>query len=191
MEDKGEKEKMIEIVILNRGGQGGVTAAEILCKGLLKQGVESQETPSFSAERTGAPVMGFVRIKNVENEILPNGKITEPDCLVVFDYSLTEQGEKLLGLKKDGILLINSNKNPSYFGDFGQYKIATIDATNIAVELKIGNEISPKINTAMLGAIAKIFNFDMEILCQEIEKRFGKHASKNVEAAKRSYEEVE
>ena len=159
-----EKEKMIEMIILNRGGQGGVTAAEILCKGLLKQGIESQETPSFGAERTGAPVMGFVRIKNVENEILPNGKITEPDCLVVFDYSLTEQGEKLLGLKKDGILLINSNKEPSYFVELGQYKIATIDATNIAVELKIGNEILPKINTAMLGAIAKIFNFDMEIL---------------------------
>ncbi len=181
---------MMEIVIWNRGGQGGVTAAEILCDSLLDQGIKSQETPSFGAERAGAPVIGSVRIKNAENEILPTCKIKNPDWLVVFDYSLTEQGKNLLGLKENGILLINSDKEPLYFQNLGPFRIATIDATNIARELKIGDEISPKINTVMLGAMTKIFGFSLELLCQRIKERFEKYADKNIEAAERGYKEV-
>ena len=181
---------MIEIIISGIGGQGIVTAKEILCDSLLDQDIEPQGIPQFGAERAGAPVIAFVRIKNIENEILPTCKIKEPDCLVVFDYSLTKQGENLSGLKENGILLINSSKEPLYFESLGLYRIATIDATNIARELKIGDEISPKINTAMLGAISKVFGFDFELLCRKIQKKFGKYAEINIEAAKRGYKEV-
>ncbi len=182
---------MIEIIIWNRGGQGGVTAMEILCECLLDEGVESQGIPQFGAERAGSPVMLSMRIKDKKEEHLPTCEIKQPDCLVVFDYSLTKQGENLLGLKKNGFLIINSNKNPLHFKNLGTYRVATIDAVNIANELKIGDEISPKINTAMLGAIARVLGFDLELLRQRIKKRFGKYADKNTEAAKFGYEEVQ
>lgn len=57
---------MLQIRILGRGGQGGVTAAELLSITAFEQGRRARAFPSFRSERTGSPV-AFCRIDDAEN----------------------------------------------------------------------------------------------------------------------------
>src|SRR5262249_29925757 len=56
------KPSMFQIRIHGRGGQGVVTAAELLSLAAFLEGKHAQAFPSFGSERMGAPVMAFCRI---------------------------------------------------------------------------------------------------------------------------------
>ena len=62
---------MFQIRIHGRGGQGVVTAAEMLSIAAFREGRHAQAFPSFGSERTGAPVVAFCRID--EREIRHSG----------------------------------------------------------------------------------------------------------------------
>ena len=53
---------MFQVRIHGRGGQGVVTAAELLSVAAFDEGHHAQAFPSFGSERTGAPVVAFCRI---------------------------------------------------------------------------------------------------------------------------------
>lgn len=179
---------LIEIRWHGRGGQGAVTSAELLAQAAISEGKYAQAFPSFGPERRGAPVMAFDRI-DTKKPIRIRAEITEPDAVVVLDPGLLPIANVAAGLKKNGIVIINTRKTAAQISsEFGiKGRLATVNATKIAREL-LG---VPIVNTTMLGAVIKATNIvNMKSLEQPIEKRFGKLGERNINAMKMAYEET-
>lgn len=171
---------MKEVRFHGRGGQGIVTATEILALSFFLENKFAQSFPSFGAERRGAPVVSYLRID--ERPIRIRMDIHEPDCVVVLDSRLPSVVDVLKGLKKDGIAILNTRKDPSKVElKFRPAKLATVDATEIALRIMS----TPITNMAMLGAFAAATNWvTIESVREAIEKRFEKVAvEQNVTAA--------
>jgi pyruvate ferredoxin oxidoreductase gamma subunit/2-oxoisovalerate ferredoxin oxidoreductase gamma subunit len=93
------------------------------------------------------------------------------------------------GLNKNGIVLINSDKDPNYYNL--SFKTATIDATSIAIENKLGSKMAPIVNTSMLGAFAKISGeVTLESIILAINESVPLKKEENVKAAKEAYEKA-
>lgn len=142
---------MLEIRFHGRGGQGAVTASKILALAAFEEGKYVISFPFFGTERRGAPVTAFTRID--DDPILLKTQIYNPDIVVILDPYVLKTGNVTSGMKKDGLFIINSRMSPADFDLQG--RIATVDATSIAVSLGLGSKANPIINTAMLGAFAK------------------------------------
>src|SRR5665648_586925 len=99
---------MFQIRIHGRGGQGAVTAAEMLSLAAFAEGRHAQAFPSFGSERTGAPVVAFARIS--DKEIRNREPIMAPDALIIQDPTLLFQVDVFSGLKPEGYILINSSR---------------------------------------------------------------------------------
>jgi pyruvate ferredoxin oxidoreductase gamma subunit len=97
---------MLQVRFHGRGGQGVVSAAELLAVAAFTEGKYAQAFPSFGSERMGAPVMAFCRIEG--KPIRTREPVTEPDALLIQDPTLLHQAELFAGLNPDGYLLINS-----------------------------------------------------------------------------------
>jgi len=143
---------LTEIRIHGRGGQGGVTAAELLACAAFKEGKQVQAFSFFGAERRGAPVKAFARIS--DEAILIRSQVYNPDYVMVLDSTLLQVVNVTEGLKKDGIIIINTTKKPNEF-ELEGYRVAVVDATGIALELKLMVAGLPVVNTTMLGAFAR------------------------------------
>src|SRR5512133_1101190 len=105
---------MLEIRIHGRGGQGVVTAAEMLSVAAFGEGRHAQAFPTFGSERTGAPVVAFCRID--ERAIRLREPITEPDAVIVQDPTLLHQVNLFAGLRPDGYLLVNTSHTLEQLG---------------------------------------------------------------------------
>ena len=183
---------LVEIVFHGRGGQGAVTAANLLVAAALKDGNKGvQAFPFFGAERRGAPVRAFARIS--EKEINLRSEIYTPDIVIVLDESIMDIVDVLKGLKKDGKILINTTKRPSDFTFSNKFSVATVDATGIAIQHNILVGGIPVVNTPILGAVPKILDRVNLSSLQAIIKGKWKQdlATKNVNATKDAYEQVE
>lgn len=174
---------MKEIRFHGRGGQGAVTAAEVLAVAAFKDGKYSQAFPFFGVERRGAPVMAFTRID--DEFIRLREQVYEPDYIVVLDPTLMEVVNVLDGMKKDGMVIVNTTQKPDLPSDV---KVKTIDATKIALE-EIGK---PFVNTPMLGALVGATGIvGIDSLISTIKDRYpGEIGEKNAKAIKRTYEEI-
>ncbi|HIH62157.1 MAG TPA: pyruvate ferredoxin oxidoreductase subunit gamma [Methanobacteriales archaeon] len=174
---------MIEIRFHGRGGQGAVTAAEILAKAAFEDGKYSQAFPFFGVERRGAPVMAFTRLD--EKPIRRRHQIYNPDYVVVLDDGLLEVVDVFAGLKTNGAVIINTREKPQTPPGAKKY---TIDATGIALEI-LGR---PIVNTTMLGAFAGATReVTIDAIIRIIKETFpGKIGEKNAEAAKKAYENM-
>ncbi len=177
-----------EIIFYGRGGQGAVTAANLIASAALKSGNKGvQAFPFFGAERRGAPVKAFARIS--DDEIYLRSQIREPDIVVVLDTGIMDAIDITQGLKENGMILLNTNKKPSDFSL--PYKIATVDATSIAIKNEILVGGIPVVNTPMTGALVRILNgVKLEALKEAIMERFGKYGERNAKAAEEAYEKV-
>ena len=177
-----------EIIFYGRGGQGAVTAANLIASAALKSGNKGvQAFPFFGAERRGAPVKAFARIS--DEEIFVRSQIKEPDIVVVLDTGIMDVIDVTQGLKKDGVVLLNTNKKPEDFSF--PYKIATVDATSIAIKNEILVGGIPVVNTPMTGALVRILDgVKLDALKEAIHERFGKKADSNAKAAEEAYEAV-
>ncbi len=175
---------MKEIRIHGRGGQGVVTAAEILANAAFLDGKFSQGFPTFGSERMGAPVYAFVRID--DKKIRIHSKVYEPDYIIVQDPTLIGATDVGAGLSEKGIALINSEKEPNQTGLNTKAKVITIPAVKIALEV-MGKPIP---NTALLGAfVAAADIVSLNALKEAIKKRFpGEMGEKNALTAERAYE---
>ncbi len=174
---------MIEIRFHGRGGQGAVTAAQILAKGAFFDGKYAQAFPYFGVERRGAPVMAFTRID--DKKIRLRSQIYEPDYVIVQDSTLLDVMNITGGLKKDGVVIINTNKDDI---NFEGYKTYAIDATGIALDI-LG---LPIVNTAILGAFAGATSqVSIESIKKAIMDSFPKKlAEKNAKTAEVAYETI-
>lgn len=160
---------VVEIRFHGRGGQGVVVGCEIVAKALLHEGKYVQYSPDFGTERRGAPVRAFLRID--DKPIYQKDQIYNPDCVVLFNPSSRTE-DFISGLKPEGWLIINSPRAPSEFEELGPFRVATIDANEIALRHEIGTEAAPIVNTVILGAMAKILGFSLDSLAEAIREKF-------------------
>jgi len=180
--------KLIEIRWHGRGGQGGVTSAELIAQAAISEGKYAQAFPSFGPERRGAPVLAFNRIDSRE-PVRIRAEITQPDVVVVLDPGLLSIVNVASGLKENGIVVINTRKTAEQIrSEFGiKGRLATVNATKIAREL-LGVPIA---NTTMTGALIKAIGvIKLESMQQPIHKRFGRLAERNIKAMEKAYGET-
>lgn len=180
---------MFQVRIHGRGGQGVVTAAEMLSIAAFEEGRFAQAFPSFGSERTGAPVVAFCRI--AEREIRLREPIMQPDALIIQDSTLLHQVEVFAGLKKDGYILINTHKSFAELGlaeflkDWPQERLCMVAATELG-QKHIGR---PMPNVPLLGGFAAISGLiRLESVIQAINDKFsGKVAAGNSAAATEAF----
>lgn len=176
---------MLEISLKGRGGQGVVTAGELLVSAAIKEGIYGQSIPFYGGERRGAPVTSEVRVS--KEPIFMHRRVYNPDIIAIFDPSLINLENQLEGLKNSGILVINSS-NPKRIWK----NTYVLDATKIATQLGLIIAGWAVVNTAMVGAIAKITDILNKGEVEEAaEEEFeGKLGELNAEAVKLGYNEV-
>jgi 2-oxoacid:acceptor oxidoreductase gamma subunit (pyruvate/2-ketoisovalerate family)/2-oxoacid:acceptor oxidoreductase delta subunit (pyruvate/2-ketoisovalerate family) len=180
---------MIEVKWMGRGGQGVVTASEILATAAYLEGYKGiQAFPFFGGERRGAPVSAFTRFGT--QEIRLRSLIYEPDVVIVLDPMLPMQMDVAVGIRKGGCIVLNSPRKLSALNLKGDFIVATVDALSIAEELNLKVAGIPVYNTPMLGAFSKSTNMvKLESITKAIIKYFGpKLAELSVKAAEMAYE---
>ena len=183
---------LVEICFHGRGGQGSVTAANLLVAAALKDGNKGvQAFPLFGAERRGAPVRAFARIS--DEEIHLRSEVYFPDIVIVLDESIIGIVDVLKGLKKDGKILINTTKEPEDFDFSNKYLVATVDATGVAIKHDILVGGIPVVNTPILGAVPKILDRVTLPSIQAVirNKWKGEGGEINVKATQDAYDSVE
>lgn len=178
-----------EIRIHGRGGQGAVTAAQLLAYAAFLDGRSVQAFPHFGAERRGAPVKAFARIS--DETIFIHSQIYNPDYVVVLDPKLHELVNVSEGLKDDGIMVINTVQKPKEL-EMENWRVATVDATGIALSQGLIVAGSPVVNTSILGAFA---NATKEVKLENVLKAIrrnwsGAAGEKNAKAAELAYESL-
>lgn len=180
---------MIEIRFHGRGGQGAQVASKILAVAFFHEGYYVQSFPAFGVERRGAPVMAFLRIDREPIHLRVN--IYEPDHLVILDPTLIGAVDITSGLKPNGWILINSHQPPETFQGLRGFRIATVDATSIAIRNGLGSRTNPIVNTAILGAFSKITGLvGIDSIALAIREEVPGKKDENARAAREAYDEV-
>jgi pyruvate ferredoxin oxidoreductase gamma subunit len=176
----------VEIRLHGRGGQGIVTAAEMLIEAVTLEGYYGQSIPIFGAERRGAPVTSSARIS--DRPIRRHSQIYNPDVVAIFDPLFVYRQEVMAGLKESSSIVVNHKQRP----DIQKFKLFVVDATRIAMDNGLVVAGWAVVNTAMLGAIAKILgNVSKEVLEKVIRKKWaGDLGERNLRATLQAFEEV-
>lgn len=184
---------MFQIRIHGRGGQGVVTAAEILSVAGFKEDQHAQAFPSFGSERMGAPVTSFCRLD--DKEIRLREPVMSPNALIIQDTTLLHQVDLFQGLDtKYGYLIINTRKRynelgiDEYTDHFLPHHICTVAASELALKY-IGR---PMPNIALLGAFAGLTQrVKLESLQQAVKEKFaGPIGEKNADVAAAAYDAI-
>lgn len=190
-----KKEALVkEIRIHGRGGQGAVTAAQLLAHAAFVEGKWVQAFPHYGAERRGAPVKAFARIG--DGPILVHSQIYNPDYVIVLDSSLYKIVDVTEGLKNDGLILVNTAKEPDEIRREEMYpeswRIAAVDATEIALQVNLLVSGLPVINTSILGGFARATGeVELDSVLGAIKDTWsGTVGEKNARAAKLAFERL-
>jgi len=177
---------MKEIRLHGRGGQGAVSAADMIAVASVIDGKYGTSFPMYGAERRGAPVVSFVCID--EQLVRQKTQIYTPSCLIVLDPRQRTSPQTYEGLKPGGVLVLNFNKVLEEQPHPNVSVAGVVDATKIALE-EIG---IPAFNTCMLGAFAAATGWvKLESILSALEKTFsGELLRKNIRSIQRGYHEV-
>ena len=184
---------IFKVRIHGRGGQGVVTAAELLSAAAFIDGSHAQAFPSFGSERTGAPVVSFCRI--ADGPIRSHEPISRPDAVVIQDPTLLHQVDVFAGLEPDGVVLINSARSIAELGlselveRLPDVRAATIPASELARE-HLGR---PLPGAPLLGALAAVTGIvSGDALAAAIRERFpGGLGDANAAAAQAARRQIE
>ena len=180
---------MFQVRIHGRGGQGVVSAAEMLSIAAFEEGRHSQAVPSFGSERMGAPVVAYVRIDDREIEL--REPVLDPDLLIVQDPTLFSAIDVFAGLREDGYVLINTSRTLAELGieeatnRLPAGHVSTVPATELAMKYLQ----RPTPNTVLLGALTTMTDtLQIDSVCAAISRKFpGKIGEMNVEAARAAH----
>lgn len=173
-----------EIRLHGRGGQGVVTAAELLAVAAFEDGKYALAFPAFGSERMGAPVQSFVRIS--DHKVRARNQIDQPDFLIIQDSTLIGAIDVLSGLKDDGMVLVDTAKKPEELGLKTKARVLTIPATEIALKT-LGKAIQ---NTTLMGAFAGATGLiSVDAIKRSVKHRFpGELGEKNAKAVQTAYD---
>jgi len=180
---------MFQVRIHGRGGQGVVTAAEMLSVAAFLEGRHAQAFPSFGSERTGAPVVAFCRID--DREIRVREPVVAPDALIVQDPTLFHQVDVFQGLSPDGYVLVNSGRSFAELGlsdvaaRFRPERLLTVPASELAMR-HVGRPLPNAVLLGGFSAFAGLVHLDS--VEAAIRDRFsGRIADANVAAARAAH----
>ena len=183
---------MLQIRIHGRGGQGVVTAAEMLALAGFMEKHHAQAFPSFGSERTGAPVVAFARLAS--HEIRVREPVLEPNVVLVQDRTLLDSVNVFEGLQPDGYVLINTDKTIEGLGlselaaRLPKGHCMTVPATRVALE-KIGRPLPGAGMLAGMAAMTGMMKLDSVIAAYN-EKFSGRIALANAEVAKLAFDYI-
>jgi len=181
---------MQEIRFHGRGGQGTVVASFLLAKAFFRAGYYVQSFPVFGVERRGAPVEAYLRLNR--QKILVRSNVYTPDAVVVQAASLLSRVDIVRGLKSGGWILLNTARAPADRNAYAGFRLAWVDATGIALAQDLGTRTHPMVNTAMVGAFARILESpSLQLLAEVIEQEIRVKPVQNIQAARRAYECVQ
>jgi pyruvate ferredoxin oxidoreductase gamma subunit len=186
---------MIEIRWHGRGGQGAKTASLLLADAAFETGKFIQGFPEYGPERMGAPITAYNRIS--DDRITIHSNIYEPDYVVVVDETLLKVVDVSLGLKKEGAIVINTDKTPEEVRPFlkgYEGNVYTVDARKVSMAT-LGRYFP---NTPMLAAVVKVSGFmEEKVFIDSMKDSFAhKFATKpeviegNMQALKMAMQEV-
>jgi pyruvate ferredoxin oxidoreductase gamma subunit len=184
--------KARQIRLHGRGGQGTVTAAELLSVAAFEDGLYAQAFPSFGSERMGAPVEAYCRIASAP--IRTREPVSQPDVLIIQDPTLLGQVDLFGGLHLDGYVLLNSVGTfedqglGELIAPFRRERLLTVPATELARE-HLGRTTP---NSALLGGFAAMTGIvSIDAVCMAFRHRFaGALGEANVAAATAAYDYV-
>jgi 2-oxoacid:acceptor oxidoreductase gamma subunit (pyruvate/2-ketoisovalerate family) len=181
---------MQEIRFHGRGGQGTVVASFLLAKAFFKAGFYVQSFPLFGVERRGAPVEAYLRLDR--QKVLVRSNVYTPDVVVVQDASLLSRVDIVRGLKSGGWLVLNSGQPPADAAGYAGFRLAWVDATGIALAHDLGTRTHPMVNTAMIGAFARILESPpLKLILEVIEQEISVKPVQNMQAARQAYDCVQ
>ncbi|MHA1268613.1 MAG: 2-oxoacid:acceptor oxidoreductase family protein [Candidatus Helarchaeota archaeon] len=171
-----------------RGGQGGVTAAQLV---VYAYNGPAKCFPKFGAERMGSPTEAYAKVSQDPDAIRSNEQVYAPRYVCILDDTLLQDVCVTNGLPPGGWLIINSVKSVDVLREYTDRKdinYAIIDATGLAIE-KLGRPIT---NTAILGALSKVSGlFSIKDLEHAIEFQFrGSLVQKNIDLIRAVYDSV-
>ncbi|HEU4422956.1 MAG TPA: 2-oxoacid:acceptor oxidoreductase family protein [Pilimelia sp.] len=177
---------MFQVRIHGRGGQGVVTAAELLSVAAFAEGTHAQAFPSFGSERTGAPLAAFCRLS--DRPIRTREPVVSPDCVIIQDATLLDHDGVLGGLQPGGYVLVNSADPAPLPAAHGDAVVIAVPATELALR-HIGRPVP---NAALLGGFAALTGrLRLASVLRAIRERFPlRLADGNVAAAREAYELV-
>lgn len=184
---------MIQIRIHGRGGQGVVTAAELLSLAAFHEGKFAQAFPSFGSERMGAPVMAFCRID--DQPIRSREPVYHPDGLLIQDSTLLHQVDVFKGINPEGMVLINSTRSLDELGlndlnrEQPDIRVMTLPASDLAMK----HQGRPIANVALVAGYAAATGvMALSSLTQAITERFpGESGTLNARVADEAYHYME
>lgn len=180
---------LYEIRWHGRGGQGAITAAKIIAQAAYLFGYHGvTAAPSFGAERRGAPVSASTRIS--PQTVMVMSQVEKPNVVVVLDDTLLKDPETISGLNSEGWLVVNSQQRPKELICYGDFNIASADATGVCQELGLIVSGLTVVNTAILGAFIRATEIvDMVSLEKVIRERFSNNTVEiNLAAIAKTYE---
>lgn len=183
---------MFKVRIHGRGGQGAVTAAEMLSVAAFDEGMRAQAFPTFGSERSGAPVVSFCRID--DKPIRIHEPISEPDALIVLDPTLLHQVKVFEGVGPEAYILINTSRSfeelgiDDFSGGLHRGRLLSVPATDFARE-RLGR---PLPNAALLGGFAALTGVvSLDSVVGAVRQRFaGPVGEANVLAARDAFAHV-
>ena len=176
----------MEIRLHGRGGQGGVTCAKIIASVYARLGKRVQAFGDYAGERSGAPVRAYTRVS--DREITNRNKVYHPDHLVVLDPHLLGS-DTLAGLVPGGSLLVNARGGVETIGEgYQAFRLAVVDATEIARRHGIGTRSVVIVNTTLAGAFARLHGIPLDAL-EDTYRTLG--LLSNFPAAREAHDAVE
>lgn len=182
---------MIELRFHGRGGQGAVVASKTLAQAAFITGRYVQSYPDYGVERRGAPVVAFARVAEPGDDLFVRQDIREPHHLLVLDATLLDSADPLSGLRPDGWVVVNTPDPPDALGIDGAYRVATVDASSIALRHGLGSASQPVVNTAILGAFVRATGIvTLDDLLLAIEHEVPNRAAANQAAAVEAFDNV-
>ena len=176
-----------ELRLESIGGLGAHLAGKILAEaGVLGQGLNGAHFSSYGSEKKGTPVKSFVRLADPDREVRSASPVLRPHVVAVFHAALIRTEDVARGLREGGTILVNTALSPAEMRErlgVEGVTVGVVDALGIAVEEKT------RVNTAMLGAIARVCGFlSTEILRDSIRKTFEHKYPQLVQANLRTFD---
>jgi 2-oxoacid:acceptor oxidoreductase gamma subunit (pyruvate/2-ketoisovalerate family) len=179
------KKTMKEIKFHGRGGQGVVTASQMLGLAFFKAGMYPQCYSLFGGERRGAPVVSFLRVD--QEKILLKCEIKNPNQLLIFDSSLIDPDEIRKQVVPGTRILVNTSKASEVVGNLPDFTLGLVDASPIAEKLGLGHVI----NTAILGAYCRLFeSLPVDKVIEAVTAMVPTKKEENAAAVKEGYNQV-
>jgi len=180
-----QETNMLEIKFCGRGGQGVVSASQILGMAFFRMNMYPQCYSLFGGERRGAPVVSFLRVG--KEKILLKCEIKNPNELIAFDAGLLDPREVRSSMPLGSRILVNCRVRPESFFELDGYKLGCVDAHAVAAGLDLGHVV----NTAILGAYCRLTgHVSLEDLLETVHEMAPYKQEANVEAARQGYEQL-